>query len=149
MLHDDVAALRERTGGTPDEFQGVSKDRIRDVLTYLHLGTNADLVDGVFALLDDQTDSWFPKPPKDAKITDGATTAHLGCHIGILQRGGMKLDREGRDYWIKPLRELGGIEAITLMDGEFISGHVKAKSPNSCCVGQFFKLLNTRIMQVS
>lgn len=42
------------------------------------------------------------------------------------------MDREGRDYWIKPLRQLGGIEPITLNDGEFIAGHVKAKSPNSC-----------------
>jgi len=130
-LHDRVAQLRKQAGGTPNAFQGVSKDRIRQVLTYLHLGTNADLVDGVFALLDDETDSWFAKPPQGAKITDGATTAHLACHIGILQRGNGKLDREGRDYWIKPLRELGGIEAITLQDGEFIAGHVKAKSPNS------------------
>lgn len=48
-----------------------------------------------------------------------------------MQRGGSKLDREGRDYWIKPLREIGGFEAITLQDGIFIAGHVKAKSPNS------------------
>lgn len=130
-LHDVVTSLRQKTGGTPDTFQGVTKDRIRQVLTALHLGTNTDLVDGVFALLDDQTDSWFSKAPTGAKIADGATTAHLACHIGILQRDQNKLDREGRDYWIKPLRELGGIEAITLQDGAFIAGHVKAKSPNS------------------
>jgi hypothetical protein len=131
-LHDRVSALRAATGGTPNSFQGVTKDRIRTVLSTLHLGTNGDLVDGVFALLDDQNDSWFAKPPAGAKIADGATTAHLACHIGILQRGTTKLDREGRDYWIKPLRELGGIEAFTLQDGAFIVGHVKAKSPNSC-----------------
>ncbi len=130
-LHDEVADLRENTGGTPDAYQGVTKERIRKVLTYLHLGTNNDLVDGVFALLDDETDSWFARPPSGAKIADGATTAHLACHIGILQRGTGKLDREGRDYWIKPLRDLGGFEAITLQDGEFVAGHVKAKSPNS------------------
>lgn len=136
-LHDEVAKLRAartKNGGAsvPDALQGVSKDRIRQVLGRLDLGDNADLVDGVFALLDDETESWFARPPAQARFCDGATTAHLACHVGILQRGNSKLDREGRDYWIKPLRELGGIEAITLQDGEFIAGHVKAKSPNSC-----------------
>lgn len=41
------------------------------------------------------------------------------------------MDREGRDYWIKPLREIGAIEEVTLFSGSFVSGHVKAKSPNS------------------
>ncbi len=116
----------------PDALQGVTKDRIRAVLQYLHLGSNADLVDCTFALLDDQTASWFSKAPDGTTIADGASTAHLACHIGILQRDSGKLDRKGRDYWIKPLRELGGFEAITLENGEFIPGHVKAKSPNSC-----------------
>jgi len=134
-LHDEVTKLRakrieEQGHATPDEFQGVTKDKIRSVLGYLDLGGNVDLVDGVFALLDDETESWFAKPPDGARFCSGATTAHLACHIGILQRGSGKLDREGRDYWIKPLRELGGIETITLQDGEFIAGHVKAKSPN-------------------
>lgn len=130
-LHDEVAKLRQRRGPMPDALQGVTKDRIRAVLRALDLGANADLVDCVFALLDDQTDSWFPKAPAGSKISDGASTAHLACHIGILQRGGGKLDREGRDYWIKPLREIDGFEAITLQDGEFIAGHPIAKSPNS------------------
>lgn len=132
LLHDKVAQLRAKRGPMPDALQGVTKDRIRAVLQYLDLGSNADLVDCTFAMLDDQTASWFPKAPKGATIADGASTAHLACHIGILQRDNGKLDREGRDYWIKPLRELGGFEAITLENGEFIPGHVKAKSPNSC-----------------
>lgn len=115
----------------PNALQGVDKNKVRQVLSRLHLGSNADLVDGVFALLDDQTDSWFSKVPAEAKFYHGASTAHLACHIGILQRGGGKLDREGRDYWIKPLRELGGIEPILLHQMEFIHGHVVAKSPNS------------------
>lgn len=130
-LHDDVARLRQQRGQMPDALQGVTKDRIRAVLRALDLGTNADLVDCVFALLDNETDSWFSKAPPGSKVADGASTAHLACHIGILQRGGGKLDREGRDYWIKPLREIGGFEAITLQDGEFIAGHPIAKSPNS------------------
>lgn len=127
LLHDKVAQLRAKRGPMPDALQGVTKDRIRAVLQYLDLGSNADLVDCTFAMLDDQTASWFPKAPKGATIADGASTAHLACHIGILQRDNGKLDREGRDYWIKPLRELGGFEAITLENGEFIPGHVKAK----------------------
>jgi hypothetical protein len=135
-LNDDVLKLRAdrtRAGGqpVPERFQGVTKARIRQVLAGIDLGTNADLVDGVFALMDNETPSWFSKAPDGAKFADGASTAHLACHIGILQRGHNKLDREGRDYWIKPLRELGGIEAITLYEGAFIVGHVIAKSPNS------------------
>ena len=132
LLHDKVAQLREQRGPMPDQLQGVTKERIRAVLQYLDLGANADLVDCAFAMLDDETHSWFTTAPAGAKIADGASTAHLACHIGILQRGTGKLDREGRDYWIKPLREVGGFEAITLESGEFIPGHVKAKSPNSC-----------------
>ena len=135
-LHDVVAVLREERikndgKAVPDSFQGVTKEKIRDVLTNIDLGDNIDLIDGVFALLDNESKSWFPRSPEGAVFCHGATTAHLACHIGILQRGDGKLDREGRDYWIKPLRELGGIEAITLHDGAFVSGHIKAKSPNS------------------
>lgn len=129
----DVRKQREAALGQPmpAALQGVTKARIITVLTALDLGTNADLVDCVFALLDDQMPSLFAKPPAGATFSDGASTAHLACHIGILQRGGGKIDREGRDYWIKPLRDLGGIEAITLDGGEFVPGHTKAKSPNS------------------
>ena len=135
-LNDDVLKLRaDRTRHgqkpMPECFQGVTKERVQQVLTGIDLGTNADLVDGVFALMDNETPSWFSKAPDGAKFAHGASTAHLACHIGILQRGQYKLDREGRDYWIKPLRELGGIEAITLYEGAFIAGHVIAKSPNS------------------
>ncbi|UVF19986.1 hypothetical protein HPT29_002205 [Microvirga terrae] len=126
-----AARLKELGAAVPDTFQGVSKVKIRKVLTQLHLGSNVDLVDGVFALMDNETPSWFAKAPEGATFSDGATTAHLACHIGILQRNEFKLDREGRDYWIKPLRDLGGIEAILLHEGEFISGHPVAKSPNS------------------
>lgn len=135
-VHDDAAQLRKsriKQTGRPhsDAFQTVSKSRIKSVLKAIDLSTNDDLVDCVFALLDDETPSWFAKPPKGAAFSDGASTAHLACHIGVLQRGKTKLDREGRDYWIKPLRDLGGFEAVTLVDGEFVSGHVKSKSPNS------------------
>lgn len=133
---DDVAmALREErikaTGKpVPDKHQGVSKDKIRHVLEALSF-SNADLIDAVFALMDDETDSWMSNAPEGAKFCDGATTAQIACHIGILQRGKTKLDREGRDYWIKPLRDLGGFEAVYLHEGNFIAGHPKPKSPSS------------------
>ena len=130
-LHNDVARLRQQHGPMPDALQGVTKDRVKAVLRKLDLGENSNLVDCVFALLDNQTDSWFSKAPAGSKIADGASTGHIACHIGILQRDGSKLDREGRDYWIKPLREIYGIEAITLDGGNFIAGHPIAKSPNS------------------
>ena len=131
-LEDRVEAIRKERGGRmPEALQGVTKERVRTVLSGIGLGGNADIVDAVFALLDDETPSWFAKGPEGATISSGATTAHVACHVGILQRGARKMDREGRDYWLKPLRELGGIEAVTLHQGEFIAGHVKAKSPNS------------------
>lgn len=135
-LEELLAKIREgRLKGTgsamPDPVQGVRRSRVEEALGLLSLGTNRDLIDCTLALLDDELPSLFAKPPEGATFSDGASTAHLACHIGILQRGGGKLDREGRDYWIKPLRDLGGIEAVTLIDGEFVPGHTKAKSPNS------------------
>jgi hypothetical protein len=91
------------------------------------------MVDAVYALLDNETDSWFSRAPEGTKFSDGATTAHIGCHVGVLQRGASKLDREGRDYWIKPLRDLGAIEAVYFHSeqGTFIPGHPVPKSSNS------------------
>jgi len=125
--------LRVRDRAVPISYQGVTKERIRMVLSKLDRETD-DMVDAVFALLDDESPSWFSNPPYGSKFCDGATTAHIGAHVGILQRGGtLKLDREGRDYWIKPLRELGAIEPIYLdpKTRTFIPGHPKPKSPNS------------------
>ena len=131
QLRKERLAASSNGQAVPDSYQGVSKAKIAKVLRGIALAGNTDLVDGVFALLDDETPSWFANPPPGAKFADGATTAHLASHVGVLQRGEFKLDREGRDYWIKPLRDLGGIEPILLNDGEFIPGHVVAKSPNS------------------
>ena len=115
----------------PDDLQGVSKEKIRKVLARINLDKNIDLIDCVFSLLDDETISFFRNAPTGTRFCDGATTAHLACHIGILQRGKSRLDREGRDYWIKPLTELGGIEPVLLHGEKFIYGHVVPKSGNS------------------
>ena len=139
QLADKVLAMREEaiSQGKPpvaDVFQGVTKDRIAEVLRALDKETT-DQVDAVFALLDNERRSWFSKLPDSLKFSDGASIAHVGCHIGILQRGKSKLDREGRDYWIKPLREIGAIEAVYLPKSKaaraFVSGHPVAKSGNS------------------
>lgn len=125
--------LKVRDRAVPQDYQGVTKTRIRQVLSSLDKETD-DMVDVVFALLDDETPNLFSASPYGSKFSDGATVAHIGAHVGILQRGSSsKLDREGRDYWIKPLRELGAIDPI-YFDPEthkFIQGHPKPKSPNS------------------
>ena len=136
-LEDDLRALREERLGygpaaVPSSFQGVSKTRIRKVLKRIDRETD-EMVDAVFALLDDETDSLFSKAPEGTKFCDGAATAHIASHVGILQRGATKLDREGRDYWIKPLRELGAIVPIYFdpKSRVFVLGHPVPKSPNS------------------
>jgi len=90
-----------------------------------------DIIDSVFALLDTRS-SWFGKKAgQHLRFCEGATTGHIACHVGVLQRGGGKLDREGRDYWIKPLRDLGAIEAVYLDKTTIRPGHPIAKSPHS------------------
>ena len=120
--------------------QGVLKGRVQAVLRQLSL-TNPDIHDAVFALLDDSP-NWYSTAPDGSKFSDGACTAHIGAHVAILQRGGdAKLDREGRDVWLKPLVEIGALEPCYLparndkklleMGNAFYSGHLKAKSPNN------------------
>lgn len=124
--------------------KGVTKVRVEQVLKFLGL-EQPDILDSVYALLDDTQVSWFPGAPQGALFCDGATTAHVACHVGILQRASSKLDREGRDYWIKPLRDIGAIEACHLAVEQrvFLAGHPIAKSPNNCyrLDADFVKLL--------
>jgi len=126
---DELAQGRDPV---PDAYQGVTKEHISTVLHEIARDT-PDQCDAVFALLDNEHDSWFTTAPKGTKFCDGASTAHIACHIGILQRGGRKLDREGRDYWLKPLWELGAVEKVFFDSKakQFIPGHPIAKSSNS------------------
>ena len=117
----------------PEAFNGVTKDKIRRVLHQIDRASD-NMVDAVFAMLDDRP-SWFPKAPESAAFCDGATVAHIGAHVGILQRGReTKLDREGRDYWLKPLWEIGAVVKCYLdaKNGVFLDNFHKTKSPNNC-----------------
>jgi len=114
-------------------LQGVSKARVGAVLARLDLARN-NCVDAVYALLDDGPSAFKKYAKFGRRFCDAATTAQIGAHIAILQRGELhKLDREGRDYWIKPLIEVGAVEQVFLNsdDGSVLSGHAKAKSPVS------------------
>ena len=116
----------------PPTFQGVSKERIAEVLAAMDRRSK-DMVDAVFALLDDVTPSLFSTATEGTRFCHGATTQHIAWHIGSLQRNLGKLDREGRDYWIKPLRDIAAVEPVYLQPatGAFVLGHPVAKSPNS------------------
>lgn len=129
-IQDSVTHLRDSP--LPDQLQGVTKARIRAVLRAIDRESD-DIVDAVFALLDDITPSLFTSARPGTRFCDGASTQHIAAHVGTLQRASGRLDREGRDYWIKPLRELGAIEPVYLQPetGAFILGHPVAKSPNS------------------
>ena len=128
-LQETVRRLRDRP--IPSSLGGVTKDRIRAVLRSMDRESD-DMVDAVFALLDNTTASFYPRARPGTQFCDGASTQHIAWHIGGLQRNATKLDREGRDYWIKPLREIGAVEPVYLQPstGAFILGHPVAKSPN-------------------
>ena len=130
--------LREGRKPVPDSLQGVSKNRISAVLKIIDRNTN-DIIDTIYALLDNELPSYKtkllgPPPYRKALFSDGATIAHIATHFGVLQRGGGKADREGRDYWIKPLVDIGAVEQIYFHSPTktFIPGHPVPKSPNSC-----------------
>lgn len=112
------------------EYQGIRLTHIRIVLNRINQYTD-DIRDTIWCLLNNEFLSLFPNADNMA-IADGASVAHIGGYIGILMRHSKKLDREGRDYWIKPLRALGIVEEITFRNGSFLAGHLKAKSPHSC-----------------
>ncbi|MBY8060921.1 hypothetical protein KW465_14970 [Vibrio fluvialis] len=126
-------ALKKGVQVVPDSYQGVTKSRVSSVLAVIDRCTD-NMIDVVYSLLCDEA-SWYKKAARNGySFGDGASVAHIGTHVGILQRGNnIKLDREGRDYWLKPLWEIGAIEKVYLdsKDGTFKPGHPIAKSSNS------------------
>lgn len=133
MIKERDSRLAAGESAVDESFNGVDKSKIREVLTAIDRCTD-NMVEAVFALLDTRP-SLFTKAAKAGySFRDGATTAHIGSHVGVLQRGrDIKLDREGRDYWLKPLWEIGAIEKVYFdsPSSKFMPGHPKAKSPNS------------------
>lgn len=112
-----------------DSYQGIQLTDIEEVLKRFNR-MSADRRDAIWCLLNDSFPSPFSRAD-DCTIADGASTAQIGCYVGILMRHAKKLDREGRDYWLKPLTEIGALEHVTFLNGRFHPGHLKAKSPNS------------------
>ena len=144
------ARIKEKKIICPDEPQGVNKDRITAVLNKLDRFSE-DRRDAIYALLDNLSPNWYSTAPPASTFCDGASTAHIGAHVAILQRGyDAKLDREGRDKWLKPLSDIGAIEPCYLpskddtgLENQFYIGHLKAKSPNNCyrLIPSFVKIL--------
>jgi len=138
-LEDQIYKRREQLleegiqEGTPIPYdlQGVTKEHIAEVLKIIDR-YSVDQVDAIYALLDDHEPSWYASAPTNTRFCEGASTAHIACHIGIMQRGARKLDREGRDYWLKPMWELGAIEKVYYdsKNKRFIHGHPVSKSSN-------------------
>jgi len=131
QLRSNVASRKLQP--LPATLQGVTKERITQVLRALDRASR-DRVDTVFALLDDTNPNlFFEAAQKGLKFLHGASTAHIACHVGVLQRRGGKLDREGRDYWLKPLWEIGALEKLYFdpETADFLPGHPVPKSPNS------------------
>jgi BsuBI/PstI restriction endonuclease domain len=135
-LEEDVRAMRkaaldEGTELLANQLQGVTRERIVAVLGHVDRAQEA-MVDTVLVLLDDQRNTWWAKMPDGTKICHGATTAHIGAYIGILKRGkAQKHDREQvRDYWVKPLIDVGAVEAVQVLKGsrEIVPGHPITRS---------------------
>jgi hypothetical protein len=136
-IEDDMIARRNaaRAAGeqvVPDSYRGVTKRRVRELLAVIDQSDDKK-VDVVYSLLCDEP-SWYTKAAQEGlRFCDGASVAHIGAHVGILQRErNIKLDREGRDYWLKPFWGIGAIEKVHLASNtEFVVGHPVAKSSNS------------------
>lgn len=126
-----------------DTYQGINLKDIETVLNKLDQ-FSIDKRDAIWCLLNDQFPSPFAKSD-GFFISDGASTAQIGCYVGIFMRNSGKLDREGRDYWLKPLTDIAAIEPVTFQNGVFVPGHLKAKSPNSAyrLTQPFIKLLQS------
>lgn len=113
-------------------YQGVSISDLEFVLSRIGIYHSDDLRDAVWCLLNNEYPSLFAKSD-GLTIANGASIAQIGGYIGILMREKVRLDREGRDYWIKPLTDIGAVQKCTYVskDRTFVPGHIKSKSPNS------------------
>ena len=138
---DYFSNLKREGVKSPKNPSGVKKEMISAAFRLVD-HENPVLIDVVLCLLDDSFPSLLGE---GLTISDGATTSNIACYVGILMRRGNKLDREGRDHWIKPLVELGIIRLVTFRPKtrDFVDGHLRSKSPYSayCLNSDFVALL--------
>lgn len=142
---DDYFTRIKAEGYIPKEiYQNLDIKIIEKLLKKLDRYSD-DMLDVIYCLSNNELPNLFSKLNSSIPISSGASVSHIGAYIGILIRGKNKLDREGRDYWIKPLVEIGILEPITLTNGTFVIGHTKAKSPNSSyrLSNEFINLIQT------
>lgn len=133
-VEDYFYRIRKEGYSPKVSYQNIDMDVVKKILQKLDRYSD-DMLDVIYCLSNNELPSLFSKISNSHKISSGASVAHIGSYIGILLRGKNKLDREGRDYWIKPLVEIGILDPVTLIsDNTFIYGHPKAKSPNSAYV---------------
>lgn len=128
-VEDYFSRLVQQNYSLNSSYQNINLENVTLTLKKFDKFT-ADMRDVIWCLLNNDFPSVFSNA-SDKTISDGASVAHIGSYVGILMRHNKKLDREGRDYWIKPLIDIAAIEPVTLVNGEFQEGHLKAKSPNS------------------
>jgi hypothetical protein len=146
---DEEYYSRLRKVVDPDrQISGIPRNRIEQILRRFGRGGNRNEVSVVAALLDDDLPNGYPSVQEAYPFSTGASTSHIFCHAGILQHGEKKIDRENRDYLIKPLTELGIIEPVYLepQTRSFVPGHPTPKSPNNChrLTEEFRTLLSLR-----
>lgn len=118
----------------PDrQIGGVPRPRAEHALQRLGHGSRNE-VSVIVALLDEELPNGYYPVQEAYPFSAGASTSHVFCHAGILQHGEKKIDRENRDYLIKPFTELGIIEPVYLdpRTRSFVPGHPTPKSPNNC-----------------
>lgn len=142
---EDYYSRLRRIADPNRQIGGVPRDRIEQSLEGLGKGGNRNQTSVVAALLDDELPNAYRSIQESYSFSAGASTSHIFCHAGILQHGEKKIDREGRDYFIKPLIELGVIERAHL-DSEtktFMPGPGKPKASTNCyrLTGDFRSLL--------
>ena len=128
------------------EIGNIPRDKVEQALESLGHGGNRNQTSVVVALLDDDLPNAYPSVQELLPFSAGASTSHIFCHAGILQHGEKKIDREGRDYLIKPLIELGVIERAHLDSGTktFLLEWGKPKASTNCyrLAGDFRSLLS-------
>jgi hypothetical protein len=125
--------LRDKLGKPLPNSKGITIERIHEALRKVDLD-KPKIANVILALLDDRLPNPYPTAMRTRTFSDGASISDIFCHVGILQLGEKKIDREQRDYLIKPLVDLGIVEPIYLKPetDQFVAGHPVAKSGNNC-----------------